>query len=89
MNHAAGHHISHIDRVFRALAARLRPDGVFVSWDYVGPHRNQYPGDMWEAAHRVNVTLPAELRSPMHYPLLEEMLTGDPTEAVHPSSSST
>ena len=83
VNHAAGHHISHIDRVFRALAALLRPEGVFVSWDYVGPHRNQYPGDMWEAAHRVNVTLPAELRSPMHYPLLEEMLTGDPTEAVH------
>jgi SAM-dependent methyltransferase len=83
VNHAAGHHISHIDRVFRALAARLRPDGVFVSWDYVGPHRNQYPGDMWEAAHRVNITLPADLRSPMHYPLLEEMLTGDPTEAVH------
>ncbi len=83
VNHAAAHHISHIDRVMRALAGLLRPDGVFVSWDYVGPHRNQYPGDMWEAAHRVNVTLPAELRSPMHYPLLDEMLVGDPTEAVH------
>jgi SAM-dependent methyltransferase len=83
VNHAAGHHISHIDRVFRALAALLRPEGVFVSWDYVGPHRNQYPGDMWEAAHRVNIGLPAALRSPMHYPLLEEMITGDPTEAVH------
>ena len=83
VNHAAGHHISHIDRVFRALAALLGPDGVFVSWDYVGPHRNQYPGDMWEAAHAVNLELPDELRSPMHYPLLEEMLRGDPTEAIH------
>jgi SAM-dependent methyltransferase len=83
VNHAAAHHISHIDRVMRALAALLGPDGVFVSWDYVGPHRNQYPGDMWEAAHHVNLTLPPELRSPMHYPLLDVMLVGDPTEAVH------
>jgi SAM-dependent methyltransferase len=83
VNHAAAHHISHIDRVFRAIASVLRPDGVLVSWDYVGPHRNQYPGDMWEAAHAVNLSLPADLRSPMHYPRLDDMLVGDPTEAVH------
>lgn len=83
VNHAAAHHISHIDRVFRAIAAMLGPDGMFVSWDYVGPHRNQYPGDMWEAAHTVNLELPPGLRSPMHYPRLDEMLVGDPTEAIH------
>jgi SAM-dependent methyltransferase len=83
VNHAAAHHISHIDRVFRAIAALLPDDGVFVSWDYVGPHRNQYPGGMWEAAHEVNETLPPALRSPMHYPRLHDMLTGDPTEAIH------
>jgi SAM-dependent methyltransferase len=83
VNHAAGHHISHIDRVFRAIATALGPDGVFVSWDYVGPHRNQYPGGMWEAAHAVNLGLPGHLRSPMHYPLLDDMLRGDPTEAIH------
>jgi SAM-dependent methyltransferase len=83
VNHAAGHHISHIDRVFRALAALLPDDGAFVSWDYVGPHRNQYPGGLWEAAHEVNEALPARLRSPMHYPRLHDMLRGDPTEAIH------
>ncbi len=83
VNHAAAHHVAYIDRVFRALARLLPPDGVLVSWDYVGPHRNQYPGGAWEAAHRVNVELPQHLRSPMHYPSLAAMLVEDPTEAIH------
>ena len=83
VNHAAGHHIAHIDRVFRALSQLLPPDGVFVSWDYVGPHRNQYPGGMWETAHDANARLPIELRSGMHYPRIDEMVAGDPTEAIH------
>jgi SAM-dependent methyltransferase len=83
VNHAAGHHIAYLDRVFRAVADVLDDDGVLVSWDYVGPHRNQYPGDIWEAAHRVNTTLPEAIRSPMNYPWLPVMLQQDPTEAIH------
>ena len=83
VNHAAGHHIAYVDRVFRAVADILTDDGVLVSWDYVGPHRNQYPGDIWEAAHRVNMLLPTELQSPMNYPWLPVMLQEDPTEAIH------
>jgi SAM-dependent methyltransferase len=83
VNHAAGHHITYVDRVFRAIARLLPEDGVFVSWDYVGPHRNQYPGDTWEAAHEVNVMLPEPIRSPMNYPWLPVMLDEDPTEAIH------
>lgn len=83
LNHAAGHHIAHIDRVFRQVAERLDPDGLFVSWDYVGPHRNQYPAIVWEAAWETNRTLPAHLRQTMAYPHLETMLDQDPTEAVH------
>jgi SAM-dependent methyltransferase len=83
VNHAAGHHIAYVDRVFRAVAEILGDDGVFVSWDYVGPHRNQYPGAVWDAAHRVNTMLPAAIRSPMNYPWLPVMLREDPTEAIH------
>ena len=36
INHAAAHHITRIDRVFRALANRLSEDDLFVSFDYVG-----------------------------------------------------
>ncbi len=83
VNYAAAHHISHIDAVFRRIASLLRPDGVFVSWDYTGPHRNQYAAAQWEALHRLNLELPVELRKQLTYPHLPTMLATDPSEAVH------
>ena len=87
VNHAAAHHISAIDRVTRQLAHRLSNDGLFdglfVNWDYIGPHRNQYTAQQWEAAQLVNAELPAALRQEMRYPDIDTMLAVDPTEAVH------
>ncbi len=84
INHAAGHHIAYIDRVLRALRTQLPPDGHFVSWDYVGPHRNQYGLRAWRAATDVNNFLAPHLRSDMSYPHLQTMIVDDPTEAIHP-----
>ena len=83
LNHAAGHHISRIDHVFRQVSDRLSENGLFISWDYVGPHRNQYPAAIWEAAWSVNRELPTHLRQTMRYPHLDTMLSQDPTEAIH------
>ena len=84
INHAAGHHIAYLDRVLRSIADLLPPDGLLVSWDYVGAHRNQYPAEQWEAAWQLNATLPAEFRHPeLIYPHLPTMLHTDPTEAIH------
>jgi SAM-dependent methyltransferase len=84
INHAAGHHIAYLDRVLRSIAELLPPDGVLVSWDYVGAHRNQYPAEQWEAAWRLNASLPDGFRHPeMVYPHLPTMLHTDPTEAIH------
>jgi SAM-dependent methyltransferase len=83
VNFAAAHHIARIDKVFRALCERLPDDGWFVSYDYVGPHRNQYGYDIWDAAHRLNQTLPPEVRQDLRYPHLPTMLATDPTEAIH------
>ncbi len=83
VNHAAMHHVAYIDRVMREIARRLPPDGVFVSWDYVGPHRNQYTAQQWEAAFDVDRALPEAYRCGMHYPGLAMMLETDPSEAVH------
>jgi SAM-dependent methyltransferase len=58
VNHAALHHVAYLDRVARKLCEILSPDGVLVSWDYVGSHRNQYSGAQWEAAWKVNLDLP-------------------------------
>src|SRR5258706_15930991 len=83
INHAAGHHIARLDRVFRKSAALLPPDGWLLTWDYTGSHRNQYGERIWRAASRVNEMIPAHLRSPMSYPHLPTMLVTDPTEAIH------
>jgi SAM-dependent methyltransferase len=83
VNFAAAHHIARIDKVFRALAALLPEDGWLVSYDYVGPHRNQFGYEAWEAVHRLNRSLPPEVRQDLHYPHLPTMLATDPTEAIH------
>jgi hypothetical protein len=54
-----------------------------VSWDYVGPHRNQYSRTQWEAAIAVNSELPDEVRQELVYPDIELMIATDPSEAVH------
>ena len=83
VNHAAAHHIAAIDRVFRELCRMLPDDGWFVSFDYVGPHRNQYTPEAWEELWAVNGQLPATLRQDLRYPQLPTMLATDPTEAIH------
>lgn len=83
VNHAAAHHITHIDRTFRDVCRIMPEDGWFVSWDYVGPHRNQYTAQQWEAAWLANQKLPERFRQQMRYPHLPTMIAGDPTEAVH------
>lgn len=83
INFAAAHHIASIDRVFRHLARLLGPDGVFVSYDYVGPHRNLYPTNQWEAIWQANQALPADFRRDLHYAHVPTMLASDPTEAIH------
>jgi SAM-dependent methyltransferase len=83
VNHAAGHHIARIDKVMRAVAEALPEDGLFVSWDYVGPHRNQYSKRAWAEVHRVNALLPPQYRAQLFYPHLRTMIAIDPTEAIH------
>ena len=83
VNHAARHHIAAIDRVFREVCRILPEDGVFVSLDYVGPHRLQYRLDAWEEVWRLNHELPESLRHDLLYPPMPVALVVDPTEAIH------
>src|SRR5262249_43715022 len=77
-NVGACHHIARIDRVFRRLCELLPADGWFVSHDYIGPHRNQYPQDMWATAWDVNQRLPVAMQQRLTYPHLPTMLAVDP-----------
>ena len=83
LNHAAGHHIANLDRVLRQVASAIEPDGLFVSWDYTGPHRNQYGTRAWEKAVEVNSQLPKDLQADLQYPHLPTMMIDDPSEAIH------
>jgi SAM-dependent methyltransferase len=83
VNYAAAHHIAMIDRVFREICRLLPEDGWFLSFDYVGPHRNQYSSAAWERAWALNKESPEGLRQSMDYPHVPTMVQIDPTEAIH------
>ena len=83
VNYAAMHHVARIDRVMRQVCELLPEDGALVSWDYIGPHRNQYPAHQWETMWLLNATLPLGMRKNLCYPHLPTMLATDPTEAIH------
>jgi SAM-dependent methyltransferase len=83
VNFSAGHHIARVDRVLRSLLQRMTSDGWFLNYDYIGPHRNQYPYEQWSAVWELNESLPPEARQNLRYPHLPTMLVTDPSEAVH------
>lgn len=83
VNHAACHHITYLDKVLRKINKILTVDGYFLNYDYVGPHRNQYPFIQWYKTWELNRKLPKNMRQVLAYAYLPEMLHSDPSEAVH------
>jgi SAM-dependent methyltransferase len=84
VNVAALHHVQYIHRFSRVLCRAMRANGVMVSFDYIGPGRNQYSWRHWRHIRRANRLLPAHLRKrPLVRHSLATMLADDPTEAIH------
>jgi ubiquinone/menaquinone biosynthesis C-methylase UbiE len=84
VNIAALHHVQYINRLCRILAKTIKKDGYIVNFDYIGPHRNQYPARQWGWVKKINNSLPEDIRhKPLKYPHLLTMLLTDPTEAIH------
>jgi SAM-dependent methyltransferase len=83
INHAAAHNSRVLDRVFRKIALALPPDGIFLKFDYVGPHRNQYSKENWRALRLANDSLPECARATMEFPDLSAILRIDTSQAVH------
>jgi SAM-dependent methyltransferase len=83
-NVAALHHVQYLNRLCRELCQSLKPTGVLVNFDYIGPHRNQYSRAHWRRIVRANRQLPAEVRKArLLRPHLPSLLKSDPTEAIH------
>ena len=83
VNHAAMHHVAMINKVSCQLAKVISGNGIYVGFDYIGPHRNQYPWEIWKALVEFNATLPLKYQADLIYPHMETMLHTDPTEAIH------
>jgi SAM-dependent methyltransferase len=84
VNVASLHHVQYIDRMCRMLCNSLKPDGLILNYDYIGPGRNQYPQRQWRNIRAVNRSLPPNWRKkPLRRPHLPTMLYTDPTEAIH------
>lgn len=81
VNHAACHHLAYLEKVLFEASRILDKNGFFVSFDYVGPHRNQYPEKLWTEIQNLNKKLTCKQN--LSYPHLPTMLFQDPTEAIH------
>jgi SAM-dependent methyltransferase len=84
VNVGAIHHVQYINRLLRLLCRAMAAEGVLLSFDYVGPARNQYPRRQWRLVREANRLLPPEVRKDrLRRPHLPTMLHDDPTEAIH------
>ena len=91
---AALHHFVELERTFRLMHRVLRPGGVLLFDEYVGPDLQQYPPELEALLGRINACLaPAlrrdfetgEVRESMAACPLEVQMQRDPTEGVHAS----
>jgi len=83
VNFAAMHHVAFINRTMEILSRATGTNGHYVSYDYVGPHRNQYSTEAWFACEKTRLSLPEKYRTILRYPHIRTMLSSDPSEAVH------
>ncbi|HVB77132.1 MAG TPA: class I SAM-dependent methyltransferase [Candidatus Nitrosotalea sp.] len=84
VNVGALHHVQYINRMAAQLCRAMVEGGTLVSYDYVGPGRNQYSRAHWRQVRAANRALPAPLRKDrLRQPHLPTMLVSDPTEAIH------
>jgi SAM-dependent methyltransferase len=84
VNVAAMHHVQYIERLNQILAKSLKEDGLYINYDYIGPHRNQYSTEHWNLIKKINDFIPFGLRNEnLNKPHLQTMLVDDPTEAIH------
>ncbi len=72
LSFAALHHVRELERVLDQVAAALRPSGLFIVRDYVGPDRLQLTPAAREAANAALALLPERYRRSVSFDL-----TGD------------
>jgi len=60
--HASLHHTYDLERLFAQIRQSLKPNGLFVVYEYVGPARMQFPKAYLELADRILKMIPERYR---------------------------
>jgi ubiquinone/menaquinone biosynthesis C-methylase UbiE len=88
------HHFTDLDHIYGQIRRALKPGGVFMFNEFVGPTRFQWTDLQLSLANRVLQTLPqkyrrsafsGEMLTEIRRPTEEEMIQMDPSEAVNSS----
>ncbi len=91
---AAIHHFVEIERMFEFMHRVLKPGGLLIYDEYVGPDHHQHPPELIALLDRVNACLAESYRRDFESGATREhveatplqwMLSYDPTEGVHAS----
>lgn len=91
---AALHHFVDLEETFRLMHRVLRPGGILLFDEYVGPDLQQYPPELETLLGRINACLApdlrrdfetAEVRESVEACPIEVQMQRDPTEGVHAS----
>ncbi|MFI4938911.1 MAG: class I SAM-dependent methyltransferase [Burkholderiales bacterium] len=88
------HHFTDLDHIYGQIRRALKPGGIFMFNEFVGPTRFQWTDLQLSLANRVLQTLPQEYRrsavtgeilTEISRPTEQEMIQMDPSEAVNSS----
>lgn len=86
------HHVQNLDEILDKVKYSLKPDGLLLINEYVGPNRFQFPGEQIIAANEIFSKIPADkrkrwksdkIKSRIYKPGLLRMVLSDPSEAVN------
>ena len=89
--HASVHHIFYLERLFDEVRKALKPDGVFILYEYIGPSQFQYPKAHLDLADTMLGMIPQQYRRNVRGPgykervprtSLADMNAYDPSEAI-------
>ncbi len=86
----AFHHLRRLDHVFREVKRALKPNGIFILNEYVGPARFQVHDQQVALVNTALLQIPEELRrlpdgrykDSFSRPSLREIINHDPSEAI-------
>ena len=91
---SAIHHFDKIEEMFQLIHRVLKPNGLLIYDEYVGPDHHQHPAELYAIMDQINECLDphyrvdfwsGKLRENLRRSTLDEMLAHDASEGVHAS----